>query len=316
MSKSRFSGALKIFVARENLVRGAALVATLLGLACGRPALTSAAGQGSTPVQSGTDSGTDDARAEMAAMGLPTKGWPPSACPNIAQANHAAFRLSQVRNLASPLPDPTGVTSDGNALWILAGGHNSFSNTLVRFNPETGATERTFSFDNLIEQGGTGAYGIAWDGEVIWISVSGNTNKLVRVDPTNGQLTRIMSSPTVLGPSDVDFDGSALWLSSGTGDVFQIDRTTGGIQRRFFTSPASSGRDNGVASRPGQLWVGELFGGLEVLDPATGAVLATARHEDGSAFMQDEMGSSTFVGCQIVIASRFGITYYEIHAAP
>lgn len=292
------------------------LIAALLGLGCGSPAFKAPLNDGSTPVQTGTDSGTDTSEADMPAMGLPAKDWLPSACPNITQANHNAFRLSQKRNLASPLPDPTGITSDGTSLWILAGGHNSALHTLVRFNPETGETERTFSFNNLIGQAGTGVYGIAWDGEVIWISVSGNTNKLVRVDPTNGKQIRTMSSPTVLGPSDLDFDGSALWLSSGTGDVFQIDRTTGGIQKKFFTSPASSGRDNGVAARSGQLWVGRLFGGLEVLDPATGSVLATATHEDGSAFKQDEMGSSTFVGCQLVIASRFGITYYDISAAP
>jgi hypothetical protein len=79
------------------------------------------------------------------------------------------------------------------------------------------------------------------------------------------------------------------------------------------THPLSeSRRDNGVAFRPGELWVGELFGGMEILDPATGNLLGTAVLDSGRDFAQDEVGSSCFVGGQLVIASRFGITMYDL----
>jgi len=223
----------------------------------------------------------------------------------------AAYRLIEVSSTASPLPDPTGIAADASGLWLMNGGHNSENHTLVHFDPTTGVTDRTFTFTNLIEQLGTGVYGITHDGVSVWITVAGNTNKLVLVDPTTGQITRTMSSPTTLGPSDLDYDGTDLWLSSGTGMIFQLDHSTGGIKRQFATGVASSGRDNGVAYRPGQLWVGDLFGGMEVQDPTTGAVLATATHDDGSAFTQTEMGPACFVGGRLVMASSYGIRFFD-----
>ncbi|HEX5108064.1 MAG TPA: hypothetical protein VFV95_06440 [Vicinamibacterales bacterium] len=174
-----------------------------------------------------------------------------------------------------------------------------------------GVTDRTFTFTNLIEQLGTGAYGITYDGTSIWITVAGNTNKLVKVDPNSGRITRTMSSPTNLGPSDLDFDGRDLWLSSGTGDIFAIDPSHGGIEKRYATGAASVGRDNGIAYRQGELWVGDLFGGMEIHDHATGAVIATAMHADGSQLRQDEMGSIVFVNCQLVMASRYGVRTFD-----
>jgi hypothetical protein len=125
-----------------------------------------------------------------------------------------------------------------------------------------------------------------------------------------------MSSPTDLGPSDLDFDGSRLWLSSGTGMMFVIDPATGGIERRFAVGLLSARRDDGVAVRPGEVWVGDLFGGMEIFDPASGALTATATHEDGSAFQQEETGSMCFVSGELVMASKFGITYYRAEPAP
>ena len=221
-----------------------------------------------------------------------------------------AYRLVQTRNVASPLPDPTGVTSDGRGLWILNGGPNSTTNTLVHFDPTTLAIDRTFTFSNLIEQLGAGAYGISWDGAAVWISVSGNTNKLVRVDPSTGQISHTMSSPTDLGPSDLDFDGTNLWLSSGTGTAYVIDPATGGIKRHFDVGQ-SIRRDNGIAVRVGEVWVGDLFGGIEVDDPSTGRAIALATHDDGSAFKQEELGSSCFFGDEFVIASHYGISFFR-----
>jgi hypothetical protein len=233
------------------------------------------------------------------------------------------YRLTQTRSLASPLPDPTGIASDGAGLWILNGGQNSASNTLVHFNPDALTTDKTFQFQGLIGMLGSGAYGITWDGAAVWISVSGNTNQLVKVDPTTGQISRTMSSPTDLGPSDLDYDGSHLWLSSGTGTAFEIDPTTGGIEKHFAIGVLGAGRDNGVAVRAGEVWVGDLFGGvtnmfggMEVFDPVSGALTATASHGDGSPFSQDEMGSMCFVGGELVIASHYGITFYRADLAP
>lgn len=184
--------------------------------------------------------------------------------------------------------------------------------SLARFDPDQLTIDRNFTFPSLAETAGSGVGGITWDGQSIWIAVAGNTNKLVRVDPSNGEISRTMSAPTVLGPPDLEFDGDDLWLSSGTGDLFLISRTTGGIDRRLPIPNGFSGRDDGVAVRPCELWVNGLFGGLQVEDPKTGAVTANVINEDGSEIAREQVGSSTFVGDQLVIVGELGITFYDL----
>jgi hypothetical protein len=212
------------------------------------------------------------------------------------------------------VPDPSGIAFDGQMLWIMGGAYSppDTTATLVRFDPDQLTVDSTFTFDNLMETAGSGVYGITWDGAGIWISVAGNRNKLVRVDPVYGQIARTMSSPTMLGPSDLEYDGSMLWISSGTGDIFAIDGVTGGIDRMLPIPDGFSGRDHGIAVRPGQLWIGGLFGGMGVEDSATGKSLGSAVHDDGTAFSDQETGASLFIGDTLVIANGRGITYYGI----
>jgi outer membrane protein assembly factor BamB len=237
---------------------------------------------------------------------------PSSACASASRPS--TYHLVRRRNLASPAPDPTGLAFDGQALWILSGGYSppDTVSTLVRFDPDQLTVDRSFSFDNLMETLGTGVYGITWDGSAIWISVAGNRNKLVRVDPASGQITRTMSSPTMLGPTDLDFDAGTLWLSSGIGEVFALDPTTGGVLRTLPIPEGFSGRDHGVAARACELWVGGLFGGMGVEDPTNGAPLASVVLEDGSPLSERETGASLFIGDALVTANGLGITYYDI----
>jgi hypothetical protein len=122
-----------------------------------------------------------------------------------------------------------------------------------------------------------------------------------------------MSSPTELGPSDLDFDGTDLWLSSGTGDGYRIAAANGGIVEHVDIG-FNGGRDNGIAFRAGDLFVGGLFGGIEVYEASTGAALGSAVHQDGTAFAQSEVGPSVFVGSELVILSSLGLTYYSVAA--
>jgi hypothetical protein len=170
----------------------------------------------------------------------------------------AGWSLHGVRSIGSPIGDPTGITFDGEQLWLLDGGQNSMTNRLVRYDDNAYVITRDFTLDNLIEVLGTGAYGIAWDGTDIWISVSGNRNKLVAVDPQTGAVVRTWGSPTTLGPSDLEFDGALMWISDGLDRVFAMDLSNGAIQSSFSTTPAFI-RNNGVAIRAGEVFVNGLF---------------------------------------------------------
>jgi hypothetical protein len=147
----------------------------------------------------------------------------------------------------------------------------------------------------------------------IWISVGGHTNKLVQVDPMTGQIKRTMSSPSDLGPVDLDFFQGTLWLSSGTGTIFALDPTTGGIDHMLSVPSGFSGRDYGVAVRASEIWIGALFGGMCVEDPVTGAALSEVVHDDGTQLARAEIGASLFIGSQLVTATGRGITYYDVN---
>jgi hypothetical protein len=220
------------------------------------------------------------------------------------------YKLVQAKTLASPLGNTVGITYDGQELWVLSASWNDGTGTLVRFNPDTLQTDRTFSV-NLFSTLGTGASGITYDGKDVWISVRGNTNQIVIVDPTTGQTVRTMSSPTQDGKPDLDFDGTNIWVSSGEGTVFELDATSGGVLGQF---PVPF--DNGIAVRTGEAWVGAYAGGIGVYSPTSGALLGTAVHPDLSQFTSDEIGPSVFVGAQLAIASTLGITYYDTVKVP
>jgi hypothetical protein len=212
------------------------------------------------------------------------------------------------------LPNPVGIAFDGQMLWIMGAAYSppDTTATLVRFDPDQLTVDRTFTFDNLMETTGAGVDGITWDGSAIWIAVAGSRNKLVKVDPASGQITRTMSSPSELGPVDLDFFDGTLWLSSGTGTIFALDPTTGGIDHMLSVPGGFSGRDDGVAARASELWIGALFGGMCVEDPVTGAALAQVVHDDGTQVIRAEIGASLFIGSQLVTATGRGITYYDI----
>jgi hypothetical protein len=170
--------------------------------------------------------------------------------------------------------------------------------------------DRSFTLADLFETKATQAYGITWDGSSIWISVAGDSNSLAQIDPTTGAIIKAISSPTEDGPSDLDFDGTDLWLSTGTGDAFQMT-TPNGTTLKHFSLPLGSQRDDGIAFRTGELFVGELFGGIEVYDPSSGNMIGSVVHEDGTAFDQTEMGPPVFAGDDFVMLSSLGITKYQ-----
>ncbi len=222
-------------------------------------------------------------------------------------------RIVERRNFASPVANATGVAYDGKSLWIMAG-NNGTSASITEVDPVTGAAGRRHMLGNLAETAGSGVYGIASDGTHLWISVSGNTNKIVKVDPNDGSIVGFYSSPTTLGPSDLEFDGDDLWLSSGTGELFRLDPATGGIRQNLNAWPEHR-RDNGIAVRAGELWVGGLFeDGVAIQDMTTGELLDRVADEEGRTIKR-EWGPMTFADEQLVLLDRFGVTFYEVESS-
>jgi hypothetical protein len=222
------------------------------------------------------------------------------------------YKIVETRNIAAPLGDGTGITFDGTRFWILGPTADTRAHRLVEYDPTALTTHRQFTLTDLAPAGGINVGGITWDGASIWVVVSGNRNELLQVDPANGNVIKTRSSPGELGPSDLDFDGRDLWLSDGVGEMFLLDRITGGIKRSFLVMDPRSRRDNGIAFRTGELWIGALFGGMDVYNAETGAHLGGVVDAQGVRISEDRLGSSCFANGQLVILSSRGITSYDL----
>jgi hypothetical protein len=220
----------------------------------------------------------------------------------------AVYAVTSERSIAVPVGNPVGFAFDNNDnIWIMSGVHNGSSHSLTCFNPNTGVILASYVYQNLIEALGTGVYGITWDGTSIWISVAGNTNKLVQVNPTTGQIIRNLSSTSVLGPTDLSWDGTNLWISSGTGEIDSINPSNG--QRSHFLSRAD--RDTGIAYHNGEIWVSNMFDKKIVIydaankteiDEITSIALPTTSWDRRLEFHNN----------QLVVLTSAGIDFYTV----
>lgn len=168
-----------------------------------------------------------------------------------------SYDVVAAQTIVLPISEVQGIASDQTNFWILSGGYNAYEHKLTCFDPVNQTVVNQFVFDSLIEVLGTGVYGLTWDGSHIWISVCGQKNKLVQVDPQNGSILQSINAPGWLGPSDLDWDGDILWMTYGTGEIVKVDTTNGSSELFAYQSD----RDHGIAVRGSQVWVGELFDG-------------------------------------------------------
>jgi hypothetical protein len=225
------------------------------------------------------------------------------------------YRLHLVARYSAAIVNATGIACDGDRVWLIGGGHNAPTHTLAHVDYRSGAIDATYTYSNLIEQLGTGVYGITKLNGFVFVSVAGATNKIVRIDPLTGKIVQQFGAPTDLGPSDLDVSSSGqLVESSGTGDVFTLDPRTGAVLARF--SAGDHGRDDGIAIRGNEAFVGDLFGGMAAYDFSTGAILGRVTKEDGSQLeQQNDVGPMCFNGANLFILSKLGISAYEVVAA-
>jgi hypothetical protein len=222
-------------------------------------------------------------------------------------------QLHLVTRYPVPMPSATGIACAGDHVWLVAGGHNAPSHTLSYVALTTSAVDKQLTYSNLIENLGTGVYGITLLDGFVYVSVAGNTNKIVRIDPSTGAIVQAFAAPTQLGPSDLDVSGGNLVESDGTGKVFTLTATTGAVLGSF--TAGSSGRNTGVAVRGNQAFVAGLFGGLDVHDLQTGALVGSVTKDDGAALeMGSGVGPMCFNGERLLILSSLGISEYELIA--
>ena len=213
--------------------------------------------------------------------------------------------------LASPVPDATGVGCAGDDLWLVSGGHNAQTHRLIRYNTVDGGVSFDHSYTNLIEQLGVGVYGLTTEGNSVWLSVSGNRNKLVQVDATTGALGRVIGSPTVLGPSDLETDGQSLIVSTGTGEVYRVTLDAVPRTSRLFKTSNLFDRDIGIARLGSEWLVAGVFGVVHTYS-ATGDFVGEVTLPDGGSLGRPEVGALCIQQNRLVMVGNAGIGVYEL----
>jgi hypothetical protein len=216
------------------------------------------------------------------------------------------YTLENTNSIGVPVSNPTGITSDGTNFWIMSGEHNGDQHELTFYDPTTYTIIEQFTYYNLIEVLGTGVYGVTWDGMNVWISVSGNTNKLVKVDPQTGDIIQTWASPTWLGPSDLEWDGEKIWIASGTGQIHTMNASNGGSQL-FLDDVGASSRDSGIAFRNEELWVGNLFNNdIDIYNAVDGSYQGVIKNTLSTN------GKLCFHNGQLAVLSSGGIAFYDV----
>jgi hypothetical protein len=229
----------------------------------------------------------------------------------VVDSHNLVFNVTWKSSLAVPISNPQGIAIDNNDnIWVMNGIHNEINNTLICFNPNSGAILSSYDYIGLIESLGTGVYGIAWDGSSIWVSVAGNTNKIVQINPATGQIVRTISSPSFLGPTDLSWDGTNLWLSTGTGDIYYINPTSGGWN--LFLNKTD--RDTGIAYLNGNIWISNLFdNNIVVYNVSSKNIIDTINQIPLPASQTRRL---TFHNSQLAVLTNGGIDFYDINTTP
>jgi hypothetical protein len=105
-----------------------------------------------------------------------------------------------------------------------------------------------------------------------------------------------------------------VWRSTerpGDEELHQAGYLSSLIVDQFEAGP--SGRDDGVAVRGSEAFIGGLFGGLAAYDVKTGALLGQVTKEDGTPLLPwQDVGPMCFNGNNLLILSALGIVEYEV----
>jgi transglutaminase-like putative cysteine protease/outer membrane protein assembly factor BamB len=174
-----------------------------------------------------------------------------------------------VKSYDSPGHYPTGLTFDGNNLWMA----DYQTDLLYCIDPQNGKVLRTIPAPAYWPEG------LAWDGEFLWctdvkggIPLSENyKGKIYNLDPKDGTVLKIIEAPTST-PRGLAWDGKYLWcVDSDASEVIQFS-SEDGTTIRSFTSPSSDPR--GLAFDGKYLWISDRGKDeIYMVDPITGLVI-------------------------------------------
>ena len=149
-----------------------------------------------------------------------------------------------------PVENVSGISFDGEKLWITADGEG----TISRVDPATGRLELQWSVE-FAETGGS-----AWDGEALW-QLAYLERKIYRIDVATGEVLETLPAPGGGICAGMTFDGRHLWLGNPDDrKIYRIDPRQGGQVVEAVTADFET---TGLAWDGRRLWNGVLVGTTE-----------------------------------------------------
>lgn len=135
----------------------------------------------------------------------------------------------------------TGMTWANGFLWPVYWPDDA----IWKIDPTDGSHDGTYSAPSTPYP-----YGMAWDGRWFWYTDQ-NENRVYRIDPSTMLSNGWWSLP--FSPKDCGFDGSYLYIMSGTNTLYQLDTgTLSVISSQSFPRSSCAG----LAFGGGYMWVG------------------------------------------------------------
>lgn len=196
----------------------------------------------------------------------------------------AAWTGEVIREMEVPGRVPTGLTFDGDQLWIA----DRDAQLIYRIDRRNGKVLKT------IESPGYWPMGLAWDGSSLWnadvkggIALTENyQGKIYQLNPENGHVLHAVSAPCN-APRGLCWDGTYLWCVDDMSDQLIQFSAQDGTTIKTFAAP--SGNSQGLSFDGSYLWVSDRVNDeLYMVDPNTGWVLlitqAPGAHTRGLAF--------------------------------
>jgi len=184
-----------------------------------------------------------------------------------------------------------GIAYDGSALWLLywqavGGYYDNDKLSLVKLDPVTREVLEEFSFeDHLVP------VGLTWDGASLWV---GFETRLEKFNPSTG--TRESGFVVDHSFASMTWTGSHLLRgrSQVDGKIEQIDLRTGAATESLTNPFTQYGghRASGLAYRPGELWLTDMFRSDIVIVDDSGAhigIVTDNRRFSHMAFMGEKL---------------------------
>jgi len=174
-----------------------------------------------------------------------------------------------VRSFDLPSAFPTGLTFDGDHLWLA----DRKTDKIYCLNKETGDVVR------VIDAPAYWPMGLTWDGESLWnADVKGGVplaenyaGVIYSIDPEDGTILKTVPAPAK-SPRGLAWDGKYLWCTDNASDeIIQFDPDDG-TTIKSFKSPAKD--PQGLTFDGKYLWVSDrMKNEIYMVDPESGCVI-------------------------------------------